>query len=142
MFIQINQCPFNFAKKKDNFKHFSGKEKDQMQADDHHQGVSTHESHRALCLQAPRGPVPPAQGPLLHLCLCAPFVFDGSQWSQRIWHLYHTISEIPLFFYLGDSQNMPHDSTLTSVLWGYIVSDILYLYMNDFTLTLNSTFSG
>lgn len=47
-----------------------------------------------------------------------------------------------LFLFNGDSQNMPHDSTFTSDLWGYIVSDMLYLYMNDFTSTLSSNFSG
>lgn len=68
MFIQINQCHLTLQrKKKDNFKHFSGGEKDQMQADNHYQGVSTRESRRACVCKPPRGLVLPAQGLRWHL---------------------------------------------------------------------------
>ena len=80
--------PFNFAKKKKKIilNTSLGEEKDQMQADDHHQGVSTHESHRTRGCKPPRGLVLPAQGLPLHLCLCSPLSSTG--------HGDHSISDI------------------------------------------------
>ena len=39
-------------------------------------------------------------------CLCSSFVFDRLQWSQHIWHLYHSISEISLFFCLMETHKI------------------------------------
>ena len=128
-------------RKKDNFKHFSEREKIRCRL----MIITKVSAHmRATgCVSAS-----PREG-LCSLLRDSHCIFVRSFCLWRVTVITAYLASLPYYFrntfvflFNGVSQNMPHDSTFTSVLWGYIVSDILYLYMNDFTLTLSSTFSG
>ena len=107
MFIQRNQCPLTLQrKKKDNFKHLSGRGK----RSDAGWWSSPRCQHawepQDAWLQAPERTCAACSGtPVASLSVLS-FVFDGSRWSQHIWHLYHTISEIPFFFYLMETHKI------------------------------------
>lgn len=135
--------PFNFAKKKDNIKNFSGEKK-----------ISCRMiiiTKVTACMRASRHV---SAGPWEDLCCLVrdshftfvyAFLLSWTCYNNCIvFNIVPIVFQRYLCFYLMETCKIlqPHDSTFTSGLLGYIASDILYLYMNDFPLTFSYNFSG